>query len=321
MWYSTMNPKRRPAKDSPQQKRHFAWIFAALIISYLSYTVIQFERALGSNHYNMLDLQFSTFTQKQLKTNFRKASLLYHPDKIGEAGAEIFVKIRAAHEVLVDPVIRVAYDRFGPGITGCQTCKTTKDYLEYGINQYKTVYGGSLVILFLLGMVGNAGFGKYWRYVALTYMAAWEFNMLVGPKQASLVSYVFPHRTTYEQLRIARQIVVSVFVAIHQIGPLVLPSTVVKKVDIKDVIKKTSELNDQIVASSTEQLQESFDVFRDDAECMTQLKRQMSGILIDSLIAANQPVFDDARMAVYKRIKDPPEHDYYDKKKSQLENI
>ncbi|KAF9306883.1 hypothetical protein BGZ74_002384 [Mortierella antarctica] len=321
MWYRTKNPKGRPIKDSPQHKRHFAWIFAGVIISYLSYTVIQFERALGSNHYDMLDLQFSTFTQKQLKTNFRKASLQYHPDKIGEAGEDIFVKIRAAHQVLVDPILRVAYDRFGPGITGCLTCKTTKDYVKYGINDYRAFYSGSYLVLFLLGTVGKAGFGKYWRYVALTYMAAWEFSMIMGPKRASLVSYAFPHRTTYEQLRIARQIFVSVAVAINQIGPLVLPSTVEKKVDIKDVIKKISELNDQIVASSAEQLQQSFDVFRDDAECMIQLKRQMSGVIIDSLIAANQPVFDDARMAVYKRIKDPPKQGYYDEKKSQFENI
>lgn len=87
MWYRTKNSKIRPAKDSPQYKRHFAWIFAGVVITYLSYTVIQFEQALGSNHYDMLELQFSSFTQKQLKTNFRKASLQYHPDKIGDAGA------------------------------------------------------------------------------------------------------------------------------------------------------------------------------------------------------------------------------------------
>ncbi|KAG0092498.1 hypothetical protein BGZ93_001031 [Podila epicladia] len=282
---------------------------------------MHYEWALGPNHYDVLDLQFSTFTQKQLRTNFRKASLQYHPDKIGEAGADIFVKIRAAHEVLVDPILRVAYDRFGPGITGCQTCKTTKDYIKYGINDYKTFYGGLYVILFLLGMVGNAGFGKYWRYVALTYMAAWEFSMLIGPKRASVVSCAFPHRTTYEQLRIARQIFVSVFLAVNLIRPLVLPSTAEKMANIKDAIKKISELNDQIVASSAEQLQQSLDVFRDDAECMTQLKRQMRGVIVDSLIAANQPVFDDARMAVYKRINDPPKQEYYDERKSQLENI
>lgn len=159
---------------------------------------------------------------------------------------ETFVKIRAAHEVLVDPVLRVAYDRFGPRVTGCQACKTAKDYVQYGTNDYKAFYSGSYVLLFLLGMVGKAGFGKYWRYVALTYMAVWDFSMLVGPKQASLISYVLPHRTTYEQLRIARQIFVSVFLAVNQIGPLVLPSTIEKKVDIKDVIKKISEQNDQI---------------------------------------------------------------------------
>lgn len=385
MWYRTKDSRTRPTKGSPQYKRHFAWIFAGVIITYLSYTVIQFERALGSNHYDLLELQFSSFTQKQLKTNFRKASLQYHPDKIGDAGAgkwmkrsiafrsmntvvretsvantmfaylskkDIFVKIRAAHEVLVDPVLRVAYDRFGPGITACQTCKTTKDYVQYGTNDFRAFYCGSYALFFLLGMVGKAGYGRYWRYVALTYVAAWEFCMLVGPKQASFVSYVVPHRTTYEQTRIVRQIFVAAFIAINQIGPHFLPSTIEKKVDIKDVIKKASELNDQIgivplyllhslalgisnsclrlnmfllfvVASSVEQLQDSFDVFRDDAECMTQLRRQMSGVLADSLIAASQPVFDDARMAVYKRIKDPPKQRYYEEKKalSQLENI
>ncbi|KAF9376089.1 hypothetical protein CPC16_000372 [Podila verticillata] len=323
MWYRTMNSKKRPAKDSSQYKRHFAWIFAGVVITYLSYTIIQFERALGSNHYNMMELQFSSFTQKQLKTNFRKASLQYHPDKIGDTGAGIFVKIREAHEVLVDPILRVAYDRFGPEITACPTCKTTKDYVKYGINDFRAFYSGSYALLFLLGMVGKAGYGRYWRYVALTYMAAWEFSMLVGPKQASFVSYVVPHRTTYEQTRIVRQIFVSVFVAINQIGPHFLPSTIEKKVDIKDVIKKASELNDEIIASSVEQLQDSFDVFRDDAECMTQLRRQMIGVLTDSLIAASQPVFDDARMTVYKRIKNPLIQQYYDEKRalSRLENI
>lgn len=78
-----------------------------------------------------------------------------------------------------------------------------------------------------------------------------------------------------------------------------------------------------VVASSVEQLQGSFDVFRDDAECMTQLRRQMSCVLTDSLIAASQPVFDDARMTVYNRIKNPLIQQYYDEKKalSQLENI
>ncbi|KAF9907915.1 hypothetical protein EC991_010428 [Linnemannia zychae] len=85
-----------------------------------------------TNHYDTLGLKFSSFSQKQLKTNFRKASLQYHPDKVGEAGAEIFVRIRAAHEVLVDPTLRLAYDRFGPSILSCTRCKTNKDYFNEG---------------------------------------------------------------------------------------------------------------------------------------------------------------------------------------------
>ncbi|KAG0372757.1 hypothetical protein BGX24_012627 [Mortierella sp. AD032] len=108
--------------------------------------VMESMRSMETNHYDTLGLKFSTFTQKQLKTNFRKASLQYHPDKVGQAGAEIFVGIRAAHETLVDPILRIAYDRFGPSVLKCTTCKTNKDYLHEGFKQVSTFYAGAGMI-------------------------------------------------------------------------------------------------------------------------------------------------------------------------------
>jgi hypothetical protein len=49
--------------------------------------VYESVRTIEENHYDTLGLKFRSFTQKQVKTNFRKASLQYHPDKAGQTGA------------------------------------------------------------------------------------------------------------------------------------------------------------------------------------------------------------------------------------------
>ncbi|KAF9425459.1 hypothetical protein BGZ94_007513 [Podila epigama] len=326
IWYGTMTEKKRPFKDSPLYRRHYARILTSVVVVYLIYGIIQYEASLGENHYDRLDLTFSTFTMKQLKSNFRKASLMYHPDKIGQAGADIFVKIRASHDVLVDPALRAAYDRFGDKGASCTTCKTSKEYFDNGLRTTLTFYGASFTFLFLLGMIGRASYGKYWRYWGLFAMFMWELGMVLGPKQSSVLEYLYPRRTTFQQLSIAHHIYISLFAALSCLGPVLLPTATQKSMNtVSDMIAKLSEHTETLDEKSTEQLEKALEVFNTNPEYMHQLKRQMSTIIVESLIAQHSQPFDDTRMAIYKRIKNPPKGDTFGPKKKKalerLENI
>lgn len=85
------NSPKLPRKGSARYQRDFSWILTIIVGLYLSSLVYESVRNIEENHYDTLGLKFGTFTQKQLKTNFRKASLQYHPDKAGDAGAGMYL--------------------------------------------------------------------------------------------------------------------------------------------------------------------------------------------------------------------------------------
>ena len=57
-----------------------------------------------------------TATKIEIDHAFKDLAHIYHPDKIvisHKAGPEKFMEIKWAHDVLSDPEIRKAYDRYG----------------------------------------------------------------------------------------------------------------------------------------------------------------------------------------------------------------
>ncbi|KAG0206926.1 hypothetical protein BGX28_001729 [Mortierella sp. GBA30] len=304
IWYSfkyPVNSAAKPAPNTPKHRRHHNRIYCAVVLAYLAYTILEVDRATPANCYDLLDLNFHSFSQKQLRTNFRKASLTYHPDKVGQAGAETFVRIRAAHEVLSDPVAKLAYDRFGPDIVTCATCKTVKDHISRGLSSFYTFYLGSAVVLILMSVLGKGQFGRYWRFIVLFGMAALELAMVTRSEPLVFLSWVMPHRVTFEQVAILHQIFISTFIAISQIGPIFVPSKEQERGNVKDLINRLELLTAISNAESIGQLQSVFDVFRGDAECMTQLKRQMGMMALDSRLTQDQ-LLNETRNAVQRRL-------------------
>lgn len=203
---------------------------------------------------------------------------MYHPDKVGQQGAgkwmaltwnhraldgsqyqakascprltvslligivETFVSVRAAHEILVDPVTRMAYDRFGPNMLSCQGCKTNKDFINNGLSSYYTFYLGSGVVLVLMSVLGKGQFARYWRFIVLFGMAALELAMILRPTPITLLSWIMPHRVTFEQVAILHQVFISTFIAISQIGPILVPSKENERGSVKDLLTRLEML-------------------------------------------------------------------------------
>ena len=64
---------------------------------------------LTQSHYEVLSIS-RIATDAEIKTAFKKAALMYHPDKAGPGGQEMFIKCRQAFDVLSDAQRRKDYD-------------------------------------------------------------------------------------------------------------------------------------------------------------------------------------------------------------------
>lgn len=52
------------------------------------------------------------YKPEQIKTEYRRLALLYHPDKTSNTESEEFKKIKAAYDIVGNPVNRATYERW-----------------------------------------------------------------------------------------------------------------------------------------------------------------------------------------------------------------
>ncbi|KAG0050501.1 hypothetical protein BGZ83_004698 [Gryganskiella cystojenkinii] len=314
IWYTYQYPQskperfsQRPVAGSQDQVRLHRRLLLFVALAYLCYDTLNvFQSTTGSNYYTTMDLKVDEFSVKDLKSNFRKLSLKYHPDKVGQSGAEIFVGIREAHEVLVDPILRQAYDRFGIDGTKCPPCKTSRDFFNHGRNSYYQAYVGFLAALVALNWYGGGIPGRYWLYMVLGGLAALELAMIQRQDSFKVLSWIIPNRVTFERIQILRNIYSSLGVAVYRMGDKIMPRTVAPKTkgpqEIKEMISKLEEKTTEAADAFNEDLWELFDAYRDNDECMTHIKRRMVKLYEEKKLFEN-PTFKEQQTLIHKRAR------------------
>ena len=103
-------PLITPQPGSLQYRKHYAFSYGVVVISYLTYTLVQSSSAMPPNFYEILGVR-PDVDENGLKLAFRTFARRYHPDKAGPQGEQLFMYVRDAFEALKDPVVRFAYDR------------------------------------------------------------------------------------------------------------------------------------------------------------------------------------------------------------------
>lgn len=80
----------------------------------------------------------------------------------GHANAETyFVKLKSAQDTLTDSTKRFAYERWGPDILKWQHVSSVRDYIMVGLQSSGPLYGGSIVVMIFLSLVGYLQWGRY----------------------------------------------------------------------------------------------------------------------------------------------------------------
>ncbi|KAJ1547730.1 hypothetical protein HK405_005070 [Cladochytrium tenue] len=189
---------RSEQQRDPRYQARYRLVFTAVVVSYLAYTV---DASLPPSPYTILELRPDTFTTKDLRVNYRRLSLLYHPDKAKSDKAEnastpfnhfpaseaAYLEIRNAYDILKDPVLKEAYDRLGPSLGDCRTCKTERDFVLHGLAALSGFYVGTGGLLAILSATSGSGGGggssdplRWWRFLLLFAAACVEARGLVA---------------------------------------------------------------------------------------------------------------------------------------------
>ncbi|KAI9337310.1 hypothetical protein BDR26DRAFT_1008623 [Obelidium mucronatum] len=279
--------------NDPRHRRNWKLVFSLVVGSYLLYTVLQTEHDLPPNFYTLMQTPLSRFNAKQLKTNYKALSLAYHPDK-NPGFNDYYVVIVKAYEVLKDSKLRAIYDKFGIDvITSCTTCKTERDYMYRAFSSLFQFYFGTSVFLVLYSLLGQGGFGSYWRYLSLLSVFAVELILLVSAHD-TLAKFLFPSRTTAERITILHQLFVVVSIAVAQVGPVWFPP----KEDISN--RRFAEL-DQFMNMNAGEAQlgfaSAFAPFRDDSKLAGLLQRRMEKAVVDAGLLELNPALQERRNA------------------------
>ncbi|KAI0048800.1 hypothetical protein FA95DRAFT_1604904 [Auriscalpium vulgare] len=218
---------------APPTPRHYRITFALVVLSYLTYNLIDAVRSPPPNNYQLLNV-LPNADEAALKNAYRAFVRKNHPDRVGDAGAPMFIAVRAGYEALMKPAKRWAYDRFGPDILKCEHCKTPRDYLHEGV-QNTIIYHVStgLALLFFSAIGFNNGVA-FWRYAFFFLFAASEFSLLFSPSAYlddeggfSLLRWLFPNRTPFQHILVLHQAFVFVSLALSRVAPVLFPPPVV----------------------------------------------------------------------------------------------
>ncbi|KAF8141182.1 DnaJ-domain-containing protein [Boletus edulis] len=223
-----------PPPRSPVYVRHYRYIYTAVVLCYLTYNFMDASSGLPMNFYELLGVGPRS-DEGALRAAFRAFARKNHPDRIGPKGEALFIEVRDAFEALKDPVVRFAYDRFGPDVLRWRDCTTMKDYLRRGLLNSLPRHIMTGIALFLFSVVGKQSPIAAWRYLLFVGMFALELYLMVAPSsrlsgasafvdqvpsQWMLFESLFPQRVAYQHILLLHQVFLFMSVAISRVAPV-----------------------------------------------------------------------------------------------------
>jgi len=280
-WKYAPNSPSKPKPGSPKHRRDYKRIHILVIVVYLIFNFYKsmYQEPRVPTLYETLNVS-KDFTTQQLKSNYRKLSLMYHPDKqepehLAEA-QEKYIMIRQAYEILQNPIQLKAYEKFGLSALECKHCTTERDYLHYMIPAYIMHYVITGFILLVFFVLFGKGYGRYWRFLFYFGAAAFEANILIADRDP--ISFFLPHLLIFEKIEIIRQLNVTFFIALTHIGPDLIPE---KQNSLKKNLKELNKLSMGLDKQNSVHFVQGYEPFENNPDALNLLQRAMGKLAVD----------------------------------------
>ncbi|KAG6865112.1 hypothetical protein C0991_005012 [Blastosporella zonata] len=226
-------------------RKQYALTFACVVLGYLSYNLIDSARSMPPNFYQILSVE-PNVDEQGLKAAFRQFAKKNHPDRpgVGRDGEELFIMVRDVYEALKNPVVRFAYDRFGPDVLlWSKTCTTPREYIRRGLMQssgYHIFVGAALTFWSFVGSSGPNPV-SFWRNLLYATLFVAEISLILSPSPSTLsnstpalkgllTTYIthtplhtlFPHRLIHQHILFLHQLFVFLSFALSRVVPVLI---------------------------------------------------------------------------------------------------
>ncbi|KAI0919095.1 hypothetical protein AcW1_003441 [Taiwanofungus camphoratus] len=251
--YRNVLRRSSPPPQSTLYVRHYRYLYAFAVVSYLLYNFWDAAVSMAPNYYEILGVGPNA-DENALKAAFRQFARKNHPDRVGQQGEGAFMEVRDAFEALKNPVTRYAYDRFGPDALRWTTCVTDRDYVRHGVVQSAGFYIVATCCLLFWSFMSTPSGVSYWRYVLLNTVCAYEAVLILSPSLSPhsnisvlpeifpestspalvrVFAFIWPRRVAYQHIRFLHSLFMFLSVALSRVAPVLFPSLVNDHVDSK----------------------------------------------------------------------------------------
>lgn len=299
-----------PKPNSPKHKNNYKICYTLVIAIYFIYSLCQSIYALEESYYSKIGIHRGC-SKNEFKKKSRQLMLIHHPDK-SSGNTDKYHELKKMAEALENPNLCNIYEKFGEsGIVSVlqgsskknfvNDGEIRKDYIFATMFEWITFYIGSFAVLFLLNFTQKSDSGKYWRFISLLVLAAYEsylyFNDLTTLESIystsrfnfkqpfSLVSFLLSRFTLYQRIHILRQLFVYSGLAMSQLGPLWFPLKPNLFNDKKALIQEIENIQKIAVSEIFEEskyiFNTAFEPFEDNEAMKSLLKRQMGQVIVD----------------------------------------
>ncbi|CAN8105955.1 unnamed protein product [Discula destructiva] len=260
-----------PQPGTPRFAEHYRRIYLGVICLYLLFSLYEADWNLqrSGDLYSTLGV-LPNATEKDMKRRYRQLSAALHPDKAGPDAynPETYILLQTAHATLTDEAKRFAYDRFGPAVLAWKECLLVRDYIMKGALGLIGYYGIGAVALYAFPKLGYFRDGIYWRWMAFLALGVFEVYTITRPDYPPLLQHLVnplfvhvinptlgywipgfahPPYLPYQAIAIARQLSITLSIALNQMVPFLTADTRKGRVQMKQRGSEEEKANQSLV--------------------------------------------------------------------------